>query len=273
MGYNLKKIGFCYREPLHSHGSYGNDKVILDMVQEKIRDYGYEASVIDLTNPRNLEFDKYLLVFSMCRSLDNLSILAKRKKKGPVFVNEPLSTIMTLRENLYKVFKKLKLYIPRTSSISIENEQYDFDFPFWMKRKDYHHIFSEDVVLVRNNDEYEKAKSYFRSIGYRKVFIQDHIIGKKIKFYGIYSRISKEIIFFKTAQSISKEMEDLIKQIVLTIQKRVSIEVFGGDVIIDKSSVYIVDFNSWPSFKACPEEGAQAIADYGMSLIKYRCSD
>jgi hypothetical protein len=41
----------------------------------------------------------------------------------------------------------------------------------------------------------------------------------------------------------------------------VSLDIYGGDAIIDKDGrIYIIDFNDWPSFSRCREDAAKAIA-------------
>ena len=49
------------------------------------------------------------------------------------------------------------------------------------------------------------------------------------------------------------------------------VDIYGGDGIVDEEgNVRIIDFNDWPSFAPCREEGANAIAKCVLQAIRKR---
>jgi glutathione synthase/RimK-type ligase-like ATP-grasp enzyme len=60
---------------------------------------------------------------------------------------------------------------------------------------------------------------------------------------------------------------DALKSVTTRLAQLIGIDVYGGDVIVDKNGLfYIIDFNDWPSFSRCKTEAAKAISQ----LIKER---
>ena len=48
---------------------------------------------------------------------------------------------------------------------------------------------------------------------------------------------------------------------VAALAAAVGLQIYGGDMIVtNDGSLYMIDFNDWPSFSRCREEAAEAIA-------------
>lgn len=269
----MKKIAFYPREKIHSKGNIGYDRVILNMVENKIKSYGYKVKSLNTDAIEYTNFEDYSLIFSMSRTIDNLHILEETilddddNHKIPI-INKPESTSLTLRKTLYDIIKNLGLPIPEFHLIN----PYDLDerikFPFWLKRTDYHHINTNDVFFVDNSVGCKEAEKHFYIAGYDEVIYQKNIPGMSVKFYGVYKLENKKISFFATYPQIPQKHSDNIKEIVLILQSKLKLEIFGGDVIVNNDGVFIIDFNSWPSFKYCSVAAAEAIADYGREILE-----
>lgn len=261
----MDKIALCYREAEHSHTSRGRDGLLLNLVRDNVESLGLDTIEIEVDTLTRGYLEKYSLIFSMYRSRNSLQALA-RAQNGTPCINGPLETMKTMRKQLYSVFCELDLPRPRTLWTDLRHF-IPQNYPFWLKRSDYHHIHPNDVVYIANYRDLLRAKEHFSAIGHHWVFCQDHIDGDCVKVYGVYNRVDNNLSYLDTRPAVAPDILQKIRGLILSIQKLALIEVFGGDVVVNGADVRIVDFNSWPSFATCMESGAAAIVDYGVGLL------
>jgi hypothetical protein len=100
-----------------------------------------------------------------------------------------------------------------------------------------------------------------------KCSFQNHVEGDTVKFYAVNGR---DLFYWYTTDnrySLNFD-EDKLKSIANKAAKALGLVVFGGDAIItDKSEIYIVDMNDWPSFAPIRDKASKEIADLIINKI------
>ena len=225
----LKPILGIYRAKRFSPGSADKDRAILDAALEVLRKEGYNAETIteeELLSGRSpLGGVGEELIVSMARSEEALKIL-----EGTSCINAP-KAVRSCNH---------RLYITDTTT----------EPPLWVKRTDQCRSEEGDVVFCPDREAVNKAIKNLKTRGITEYVCQRHYEGRWVKFYGVRGTS----FFFPQEESTLRETAD-------SLAESVGLQVYGGDAIIGADgTAHIVDLNDFPSFSACREEAAEAIA-------------
>ncbi len=204
-------------------------------------------------------------IFSMSREDDVIKKLKQLQKKGKVVINSPKAVKNCFREN---VTTKLMVYgIPYPDSVIIKTNDFDpitlskFNgSKVWVKR-DKHIQHSEDRALATCDAERNNIVREFGRRGIKKAIVQEHLVGNEVKFYGV--RGTEFFHWYYSHENFSNIKLD--EERFITLARRAAetlkVDVYGGDALITPDgSIYIIDFNDWPSFAPCRDEASKAIA-------------
>lgn len=212
--------------------------------------------------PDNL--DDYDIIFTMGRKDSTLDLLATAESHGVRVINSSVGIRNCTRSVLDENLRANHFNVPST----------DGPDGWWLKRGDQSAQESGDVVFCANRIQLDKAYQAFSHRGITNLVRQAHIKGDVVKFYGVepagffyysypgdtgYSKFGCEEIngrplhYRFDLEALQAEVEE--------ISRLVKVPVYGGDAIItEDNSYFIIDFNDWPSFSACRDDAAKAIA-------------
>jgi hypothetical protein len=274
-----KQFTGIQRASVFSPNHIGNDAAIFSGVAGYITEKGYDVSVIS-----ELEFLSGTImperVFTMMRNRSSIKRLQQWEREGCIAVNSAFGIENCERERLTKLF--IEHNIPYPESIIVNShekvvpllQQLNYS-SYWLKRSDFHAIHREDVSYARHPEEVQGMLAEYALRGIDRVVINEHLEGDLIKFYGVagspffywfypfdknHSKFGYEKINGK-AKGIHFDEEQL-RYICRKAAETLHLIVYGGDCIVSPNgTIYIIDFNDWPSFAPCRKEAIPAIGD------------
>ena len=267
------------RASVFSPNHIGNDAAIFSGVGGYITEKGYDVTVIS-----ELEFLSGTMmperVFTMMRNRSSIKRLQQWEREGCIAVNSAFGIENCERERLTKLF--IEHNIPYPESIIVNSHEkvvpllHQLNYSsYWLKRSDFHAIHREDVSYARHPEEVQGMLAEYALRGIDRVVINEHLEGDLIKFYGVagspffywfypfdknHSKFGYEKINGK-AKGIHFDEEQL-RYICRKAAETLHLIVYGGDCIVSPNgTIYIIDFNDWPSFAPCRKEAIPAIGD------------
>ncbi len=262
-----------FREITNSPNRENDDALILKAVCDELIKLGIKVHLIEPEVIDDVVNEKWDIVVPMCENPENLE---KIKNIDALFVNNVQSVYNCYRINMFSlVMKNCPEIFPE--SIIRRMEEFPGEKPdffelkgVWIKRGDVHNTCLHDVHYVKKWEDAIKVKEDFQTRNIKEVLIQKHIEGDLIKFYGVGP--GKWFEWFYHKPSIVKkhkfDIEELHKR-ASRFANAVGVEVYGGDAIItEKSEIYIIDINSWPSFARVRDRVKKAIANHIYEKIK-----
>ncbi|MDP3981529.1 MAG: hypothetical protein Q8Q33_08970, partial [Chlamydiota bacterium] len=154
-------------------------------------------------------------------------------------------------------------FFPKSALIPTDKavEHIELSYPLWVKRADFHAMQTDDVCICRHSQELSDILTSLRKRAVKQTFIQEHIEGDLIKFYGIGDKWFKW--FYHKDQTLKGYHFDINKLESITKQsaKGLGLEIYGGDIVINQDSkICLIDMNAWPSFALYRKEASQHIA-------------
>lgn len=250
------------RDARFSPHSESKDKAILQLSCDLLE------KGIPMIEERQLD-DSYVadIYLSMARFPAAIQCLKRFEAHGKTVVNRGEAVEACSRSRLQSIMLDHQIPIP-------PEEGKD---GYWIKRGDVAAQQEDDVVYCENEEALRQAKSRFLQRGITDVVVSAHVVGDVVKFYGVGHHFFR--YFYPTDDRQTKFSHELVngeahhyafdeeslKSIVQRLADVISLDVYGGDAIIDKEGhIYIIDFNDWPSFSRCRNEAAEAI----VKLIK-----
>lgn len=253
------------RKACFSPNSVGKDRLILRLVCGEIKKIGHLKSDIRMVDEDALTHpvETADCCVSMARSDKALSVLAAMRHNGCKIVNSPQGVMSCQRSKLNGLMLQNNIPMPNQEG----------EHGYWLKRGDTAAQTERDVVYCPDKTALEKTKDEFRARGIDDWVVSAHIIGDLVKFYGVGERFFQ--YFYPNDDGISKfGVEQVngkahhydfnaerLRSCVVKLAKLTGVDVYGGDVIIEKNGDYsIIDFNDWPSFSRCRVAAAKAIA-------------
>ncbi len=284
----MKILGIT-RGAIYSPNLADSDAAILNSVADNLRAMGHEVDIITEYKMDGADFDRYDRVFGMERDIRNI-----KKIIGPLseenyakFINSIHGIIAcSMKGHVYSALKHLG--VPQPSFIFFQEddknggfkmmdklvvEPMGMDTPLWMKNGDTSATVASDTVYCADDNDGNAAVEDFCKRNLQCFIMQKHVEGDLIKFYGVegtdffhwqyashgHSKFGLEKINGKE-KGYAFDPND-IKKAVEKLAAYIDVPIYGGDAVIDgNGNFYVIDFNDFPSFSACRDEAAQAIA-------------
>lgn len=255
----MKRVVALYRAERFSPNSVEKDALILQSVVRKLN--GCEVILMpEATFTADTQAD---IIVSMARLPQTLQLLKQKEDKGVVVINSGYGVETCARGRLESLMRAHNIPMPPIKG----NDGY------WVKRADAAAQSDKDIVFCSNSDEVDKAVEAMHARGIKDVVVSAHVVGDLVKFYGVegtgffrcyYPNDDGMSKFGNEARNGMAHHysfnETALQQTADSLSALVRTPVYGGDCIITPSGEYkIIDFNDWPSFSRCREEGANAI--------------
>lgn len=244
-----EKIIALRRDKRFSLGAEERDRDILEAV---ILRMGGKVTMMDEAGLTE-EFSPEMFV-TMGRLPEKLSILKKKEREGTRVVNSPFAIEQCTRSRMEAIMRENNIPMPPLKGGD----------GYWIKRGDDVATGDNGIGFCRNESELRHVKAKMRRLGITSFIVSANIIGDIVKFYCVGNEFFR---WYRQGEAVGNydfDAEELHKN-ALKIARLIGIDVYGGDcVVTEDGNFYIIDFNDWPSFKACKDEAADAIA----ALIK-----
>ena len=289
----MKSVLCIFRAACFSPGMVERDEAILRAVASRLQSAEYTVSFIheeELTTETPMPD----ITLHMVRSPHALSILTQWEDAGCHVLNPAEGVRNVEREALARLSAELRIPTPKTwivdtanpstsTVITTEGQHEAITFPCWVKRAGSCAQQPNDVCFASDINAYEQSITRFHARGIDKAVVMEHLDGACIKFYVIQDTVffhflpigelgydkfdashptnekreeehnkgekAYQLPTAKLCQSLDKA-KDLFK-----------LKIYGGDAIIGPDGIArLIDLNDWPSFSACREKAADAIA-------------
>jgi hypothetical protein len=277
MGMTIQLLG-VYRERRFSPGVHAaGDAEILELTQAALEGAGYRAALITpeclATQPPTAR-----VVFTMCQSLEALTVLQQWEQQGILVLNTPAAVRACYRLALVAALNKAALPCPRCVVIPLGKTAGMPPWPpfpdhtegCWVKRGDVHAMQPDDVVFVPHAAAWQQQLTGFTERGIRHAVVQEHLTGQEIKFYAVRGC---GVLHCFAPHDTGPMQVDLARLNALALQagEVLGLDIYGGDCILTPGGVlYLVDVNDWPSFRGCRELAAQHIARHVLTQAHQR---
>lgn len=267
----MKNVLGIFRAACYSPGMVERDEAILRTVARHLEGEGYEVSLIheeELASTTPLPD----IVIHMARSARALDILQAWQEAGCRVINTVKSVQAVERAALARLCATRGIPTPKTWIVPTSTPWHDeVALPCWIKRAGACAQEPDDVCRVTSRVKYEEAIARLRARGIHEAVVMQHLEGPCIKFYAV-----KGTDFFhclpaydKWSDTISPARREEHNAYAMTLCRSLlpliemtneTPTIYGGDAIIADDTAYLIDLNDWPSFSACREDAAKAIA-------------
>ena len=260
-----------FRARHFSPNSVENDRLILEGVAREMEAMGNEVRMMSEEEVLTLKtLPEADIVYCMARSDEALEIIERSKAR---IINEPEGIrICGNRQALTDIMRRLEIPLPPENG----------DNGIWLKRGIGTAEVAEDTVFCSSEEEIAEVMRRFADRGITDVCRQAHVVGDLVKFYGV-ADTDFFYHFYPTDSGRSKfgseehngkahhytfDVHEL-KTAIDRLATAIGVIVYGGDAIVRADgSFVIIDFNDWPTFSPCREEGARAISKLKMNNEK-----
>ncbi len=274
----MKLLGI-YRAAVFSPNMKDKDTAIMKAVSDKLKSFGYNVDCIEETyfsqicrHGRRLECDA---IFTMMRTYEALDVLFEYQQNGIPAINPCEGINNAKRKNITRIIIENDIPAPYTIFDLDENQLDTIQYPCWIKRGEVWAQKKDDVAFAGDKTMAVKCvRNLKMKYGNENVMAVEHCKGDLVKFYGVegtdffytyypnpeQSKFGLELINGKPIGTTFDKIQ--LKTTCDRIAGLSKIYVYGGDCIIDENGTFkIIDFNDWPSFSACKEQAAIAIAE------------
>ena len=280
------KIAGVMRAGAYSPNHIGNDAAIFNAAADHLRKRGYEVRIYSEEQFRDSDINEPV-VLNMCREQESISKLIRLEEEGRLVINSGYGIANCTRERMTRMLLGNGISYPESLIVNTnedvrpELERAGFG-PCWIKRGDFHAMHKEDVSYCRHAQEAQEMlhEYFYRGIG--RAVINRHLPGDLVKFYGVsgqdffhwfypfdegHSKYGHEMVNGKS-HGYTFDL-DALKAMCQKASEIMDVRIYGGDCIVDADGNFsIIDFNDWPSFAPCREEGSKAIARCVIKAIK-----
>lgn len=262
-----KKIIAVYRAERFSPNSVDRDRAIMQTTAALV---GCNSFIKEEELPEHTALiESADIILSMARGKEALEILANAERHTLV-INSATAIASSSRSRIDSLMR----------SNGIPAAPLQGDEGWWIKRGDEAAQDKGDVRFAADDKEKLAVINEFSKRGISNLVVTAHVVGDLVKFYGV---AGTEFFFtcYPTDGSFSKFGDEKINgeaqhtkfdterlhADATRLANFTGISVYGGDCIVRTDGSYaIIDFNDWPSFSACREQAAEAIA--GLTINK-----
>ena len=275
-----------FRAACYSPGMVERDEAILRAVMARFAQAGH---AIRLIHEEELTSDTPMpdMVLHMTRSAHALHILEAWQRAGCRVINTVEGICSVERAALARWCAAQGIATPKTWIVdtaiadarvleTTEGLHESITFPCWVKRTGECAQQPDDVCRVNDSAEYGACLSRLQARGIAEAVVMEHLDGPVIKFYGVqgthffYWLPADKLGYDKFAHlsgapsALACDMSQ-VNALLMPLQRQLSacspLAIYGGDAIIAADgTVRLIDLNDWPSFSACRELAADAIA-------------
>lgn len=273
-----------FRAARYSPGMVERDEAILQAVAAHLKAAGYAVSLIH-EEELGHGMQKPDTVFHMARSPHALDILQAWEHAGCRVINPVAGVRSVEREALAKMCATHHIPTPKTwiadtrypdrlTTGTTMGTEMPITFPCWVKRTGDCAQQPEDVCRADDAESYRRCLNQLHARGITHAVVMEHLEGPCIKFYAVqgtdffywlpaeklgYDKFAAASPATGTAAAPDRE----VANVELPLRAiPTALKVYGGDAIIGPDgTARIIDLNDWPSFSACREQAAKAIAD------------
>lgn len=280
------KIAGVMRAGAYSPNHIGNDAAIFNAVADRLRKRGCEVRIYSEEQFQASEIEEEIIL-DMCRERESIAKLIELEERGRLVINSGNGITNCTRERMTRLLigndipYPDSLIVNTNEDIRGELERAGFG-PVWIKRGDFHAMHKEDVSYCRHAEEAQEVLHEYFYRGINRAVINRHLVGDLVKFYGVkgqpffywfypfdegHSKYGHEAVNGKS-QGYPFDA-DALHALCERAAGVMDVDIYGGDGIVDEEgNVRIIDFNDWPSFAPCREEGANAIAKCVLQAIR-----
>jgi hypothetical protein len=261
-----------YREPEFSPGKVEADAAILEAVLAELKREGVAIQALDARSFAAGPAMRADIVLPMCQGPHALKRLAEVEQAGAVAINSALAIRNCYRDLLAAGLERAGVPTPPGVLIATDTPVdvrkltgLDLAAGVFVKRGDLHALAPEDVQRASDRIAVESILADFARRGIRFAYIQQEVVGRVVKFYGVGGG---------SHFSVHPEDEEVPEAAVMALSAAASsaaatlgLEAWGGDAVLSGDRFAIIDFNDWPSFSRVRGPAARAIARRAISLL------
>lgn len=272
------RIACVTRAETCSPNSVDKDAAIFGAVVSRLRAMGFRAETYAEERFAGEDIDADV-VLNMCRLEESVRKLKRLEQSGRLVINSGHGIANCSRRRMTRLL--IDGGVPCPDSIIIGTDADALPVagtltgPCWIKRGDFQSTQKEDVAYCRDRAEVSEALRGYRLRGIGSAVVSRHLEGDLVKFYGVASTGFFHWFYPYEAghskygcEAVNGRPrgygfdEEALRDICRRAADILGVLVYGGDCIVGADgSVALIDFNDWPSFSPCREEGSAAIAE------------
>jgi hypothetical protein len=270
---NVRVVG-VYREAEFSPGKVAADAAILDAALALLASRGARVAALSPAQFMDAERDGPAdVVLAMCQSEAALEHLATTQRRGTLVINPAHAIRNCYRDRLGAVLEAAGVAVPPGRLIDTQGFVWSdldglaLERGVFVKRGDLHAMVADDVRRARSRAEIDAFLSDFARRGVKKAYLQQAVEGRVVKFYGVTET------YFSIAPAgfeLSSVLRGRLPQAAADAARTLELQVWGGDAVVDRDDIRIIDFNDWPSFQTVRTPAAAAIARRVLALMAGR---
>jgi len=263
-----------YREPEFSPGKVEADAAILDAVLSELKREGVEIQAMDAVSFASGAPSRADLVLPMCQGPRALERLAEVEQAGAIAINSALSIRNCYRDLLAAGLESAGVPTPVGALVPAHEPLdarrligLDLSAGVFVKRGDLHALAPEDVQRAADRDEVESILADFTRRGIRFAYVQQEVVGRVIKFYGVSGGSHFSVHPEDNENEIPEAAVRALSEAASAAAGALGLQAWGGDAVLSGDRFAIIDFNDWPSYSRVRGPAARAIARRAISLL------
>jgi hypothetical protein len=263
-----------YREPEFSPGKVEADAAILDAVLSELKREGVEIQAMDAVSFASGAPVRADLVLPMCQGPRALERLAEIEQSGAIAINSALSIRNCYRDLLAAGLESAGVPTPVGALVPAHEpldarklSGLDLAAGVFVKRGDLHALAPEDVQRAADRAEVESILADFVRRGIRFAYLQQEVVGRVIKFYGVSGGSHFSVHPEDNEKEIPEAAVRALSEAANAAAGALGLQAWGGDAVLSGDRFAIIDFNDWPSYSRVRGPAARAIARRAISLL------
>jgi len=263
-----------YREPEFSPGKVEADAAILDAVLSELKREGVEIQAMDAVSFASGAPVSADLVLPMCQGPRALKRLAEVEQAGAIAINSALSIRNCYRDLLAAGLESAGVPAPVGALVpthepldSRKLSGLDLSAGVFVKRGDLHALAPEDVQRAGDRAEVESILADFTRRGIRFAYVQQEVLGRVIKFYGVSGGSHFSVHPEDNEKEVPEAAVRALSEAASAAAGALGLQAWGGDAVLSGDRFAIIDFNDWPSYSRVRGPAARAIARRAISLL------
>lgn len=260
-------VGLIFRaEEFSPNGNVPRDAAILEAVGQRLGEAGQEVRYFSEAEfPSDTELQAFDVCLSMARRQSSLLALQKAQLRGLPVLNRPNAVQITVqsRSTTLEMLQSAALpvvpfwsYEPSADEMLQCEPELQTLLPGWVKAMHPRGVTEGDVSRVATPLEADCRVLELAAQGYTDIIVTRHLDGPLLKTY-----VVGDAHWTSGCAAPSN-----IAEIAATARQTLGLDIFGIDFILTSDGPLIIDVNDFPSFGACRDEAAQAIANEVLRL-------